>query len=67
MKHIPKYLKKLARVQLPVDSGKVFVARICHDDWCDQLNQKGACNCDPEIIVTEVPEEESSQNKEPDA
>ena len=20
-----------------------------HDDWCDQLNGKGACNCEPDI------------------
>ena len=56
MKHIPNYLRKLAGVQPLIGSGKAFDARILHDEWCDQLNHRGACNCNPEIILTELPQ-----------
>lgn len=30
-------------------SGGNYHYRILHDDWCDRLNGRGSCNCDPEI------------------
>jgi hypothetical protein len=29
--------------------GGVFVVNIQHDDWCDLVNGRGECNCEPEI------------------
>ncbi|GAG40253.1 unnamed protein product [marine sediment metagenome] len=50
---IPEYLRRL---NLAVTNGivpavSVNIAAVFHDDWCVSY-QGGACNCDPEIIVT---------------
>ena len=47
-------LKKLLAVK-PPPPGKVYESRVMHDDWCDLLNGKGFCNCDPDITTTELP------------
>lgn len=35
-----------------ISPGTVAEAIVCHDDWCDLLNSRGACNCTPEVRVT---------------
>lgn len=40
-----KQLKELAK-QLGPGFHDISVA---HDDWCDLLNRKGPCNCNPEV------------------
>lgn len=35
--------------------GSVTFADVVHDDWCDLLNKRGYCNCDP--IVEEITHE----------
>ncbi len=55
MKDIPNYLKKLAEVQLPVNSdGVIGGVQVSHDSWCAQLNHRGPCDCDPEIVFVEI-------------
>jgi len=44
----PKYLDEvITRVQ-DREPG-VYEATVFHDVWCDLLNGKGPCNCEPEI------------------
>lgn len=45
-------------IQKAIDEGKVKPGQIhllhdMHDDWCDFLNRKGECNCDP-IVKLDV-------------
>lgn len=46
----PAYLAKLVELYgegaLPAG---LHVVEVCHDDWCDLLNGRGECNCEPEI------------------
>jgi hypothetical protein len=35
--------------------GTVQSVDIFHDDWCDLLHSRGACNCNPEIQIAEIP------------
>ena len=56
MKQSPNYLRKLAGLQQLVGPGKAFNVQVLHDDWCDELNHKWACNCDPEMVLTELPQ-----------
>jgi hypothetical protein len=30
-----------------VKPGGVYMVDVYHDGWCDLLNGRGACNCDP--------------------
>tara|TARA_Y100000310_G_C20678913_1_gene814725 strand:- start:1916 stop:2122 length:207 start_codon:yes stop_codon:yes gene_type:complete len=41
---------KLSREGVPLAH-----AVIAHDDWCDLLNEKGYCNCDPDVRLEEAP------------
>lgn len=34
--------------------GTVQVREVAHGDWCDLLNRRGPCNCDPETRYVEV-------------
>jgi len=44
----PKYLDEvIARLQ-DREPG-VYEATVFHDGWCDLLNGRGLCNCDPEV------------------
>ena len=52
------YYRKLLDL---VEQGKVPVGRVrevdvCHDDWC-RIYRGGYCNCDPEIRLRPLPEE----------
>lgn len=50
---VPRYIRKLLRElqnrQLP--RGEISHAHVYHDDWCDFLNGRGPCNCNPEIRI----------------
>jgi hypothetical protein len=50
------YLHKQARLlqMVPLGKGTVTVASVAHDDWCDAINGRGYCNCDPDIKMTNV-------------
>ena len=48
----PKYAGKVAKEGLrAVDEqgAGVFAISVAHDDWCDLLNNKGPCNCNPDV------------------
>jgi hypothetical protein len=38
----------------PIQPGTIQRVTIAHDDWCDLLNGRGPCNCDPDIGLPEV-------------
>lgn len=49
----PKYLDRV-RERLratPLWPGGVNHVLVYHDDWCDMLKGRGACNCNPEVKV----------------
>ena len=41
----PNYLETL--LGMKSTGPGVYHVEILHDDWCDQLNGKGPCNCEP--------------------
>ncbi len=51
MKKIPNYLPKLREEQSEATTrpGRIYHINTFHDDWCDQLNNRGLCNCNPEV------------------
>jgi len=49
----PNYLAPLLAEAQRLKPG-VHMAHVMHDDWCDQLNGRGTCNCEPEIKIREV-------------
>jgi hypothetical protein len=32
-----------------IKRGKVYSVEVRHDGWCDLLNGRGPCNCEPEV------------------
>lgn len=38
---------------LPLKSGRIYEARISHDDWCPLL-KGGPCRCDPDIEQVDI-------------
>jgi len=46
----PAYLEQVLEMYLagerPVG---VYAVTVRHDDWCDLLNGRGPCNCDPQV------------------
>lgn len=32
-----------------IKAGSAYTIDVCHDDWCDQLADKGPCNCNPAV------------------
>ena len=49
------YLDEILKEGLkPENSDKVIFATIKHDDWCNLLNGKGDCSCDPVIEYKEI-------------
>ncbi len=40
-------LERLAKIGLP----RVYHISIRHDDWCDLLNGRGKCNCNPKLVA----------------
>ena len=47
------YLKKVADLGLTLAPGAEMTMDFAHDNWCDALNGRGFCNCDPDVIVRE--------------
>ena len=45
----PKYLDDVIK-QCRDKSPGVYEIGVLHDDWCDLLNAKGRCNCEPEVL-----------------
>ena len=45
-RYLPKIIAKLAGVQLTPGLHHIIIR---HDDWCDLLNRRGPCNCDPDV------------------
>jgi hypothetical protein len=50
------YVRKIlqATERNPPKPGTVNHVSIAHDDWCDLLAGKGACNCDPDVVVLPI-------------
>jgi hypothetical protein len=46
----PAYLRKLlAAAELAAQPGTLKHIEVRHDDWCDLLNGRGKCNCNPAV------------------
>ena len=56
MSKIPNYMAAMFEAQAAgvFKPGSVYSTTVLHDDWCDQLNGRGPCNCEPELKVVEV-------------
>lgn len=39
---------------LAVEPGTIQRVEIQHDDWCDLLNGRGYCNCNPVVCAPEL-------------
>lgn len=48
------YLAALMTANLDIHRGTVQRVEIQHDDWCDLLNGRGYCNCNPTIGKREI-------------
>jgi hypothetical protein len=46
--HLNLLLEQIASGKIPTEPGIVHID-VAHDDWCDLLNGRGKCNCNPEI------------------
>lgn len=46
--HLKRLLELQAQGKLPRQAG-LFEIDVVHDDWCDMLQGKGYCNCNPEF------------------
>ncbi len=55
-KKVPNYMAKLleALETRPLNPGHFYLTAVNHDSWCDQLNGRGPCNCEPELEFVEV-------------
>jgi hypothetical protein len=52
VKTLPKYAPEALRQAFEIAAQRgpgVYIQTIAHDDWCDFMNGRGACNCAPEI------------------
>lgn len=47
------YVKKLTALTAGIRPGATYDLQINHDDWCDLLNERGYCNCDPDVRIAE--------------
>ena len=47
----PKYLDEVIKRGQAIlnEEPGIYDVQILHDDWCDLLNAKGPCNCEPEV------------------
>lgn len=48
------YFPALLATGAQSEPGTVRHVRITHDDWCDLLNSRGSCNCNPEVQMSEA-------------
>lgn len=44
--HVRKIAAMLAAGEIGTGCGAIDVL---HDDWCDRVNDRGPCNCDPDV------------------
>jgi len=51
MKKIPNYLEKVLEEtkNANIRPGRSCHITVYHDGWCDQLNNRGPCNCNPKV------------------
>lgn len=58
------YEKKIARLRregkVPVEKGRLYDAKVAHDDWC-LIYSGGECNCDPDISFVEITNQNQDQ------
>jgi hypothetical protein len=50
----PGYLNELLRQGIEAkrtQGAGLYIATVAHDDWCDLLNKRGACNCNPDVTT----------------
>jgi hypothetical protein len=51
-KRAPAYVPKLlARIPAVYEPDTVINWLVRHDDWCNLLNRRGMCNCDPDVEI----------------
>ena len=48
MPYLSEMFKKVKDSGLGENPG-FYTMEIAHDDWCDLINDKGECNCNPDI------------------
>lgn len=51
---IPQYLKEIMDEFMGKDAEVVpgvYMINVYHDNWCDQLNGRGICNCNPDVVT----------------
>jgi hypothetical protein len=53
------YLKKIAELERELAPGSVWNALVAHDDSC-AIFKDGECNCDPDIGLELVKQDESN-------
>lgn len=46
---LPKYAADIIRQSSDVNAPGLCTVEVLHDAWCDLLNSKGECNCNPEV------------------
>ncbi len=46
---LPKYLPLVIAASERRDGSGIYHIEIRHDLWCDLLNGRGECNCNPEL------------------
>ncbi len=51
MTDIPRYLPKVLEkgTNTNLQPGRIYHITVRHDGWCNQLNRRGPCNCNPEV------------------
>ncbi len=48
------YAKKILALGLTLRPGQLVETDVAHDPWCDMLNGRGFCNCDPTVAVRPI-------------
>lgn len=49
--HQRKLVELVNQGKLPITPGAMHAIEVAHDDWCALINNRGPCNCDPDIRV----------------
>ncbi len=52
MSYLEDVLKRVAAEN--IKPGRVYDLNILHDDWCDLINGKGPCNCEPTVSKPKI-------------
>lgn len=47
------YYSTLLKMAQGAEPGKVYTTTIRHDKWCVSLDERGPCNCSPDIEMEE--------------